>query len=347
MAWTVAKVAETLGLPFKGEDREITGINTLEKAGPDQISFLSNARYAQCLPLTRAGAVIVTAEYADSVPCALISENPYIDFGRAVAIFARPQGSYAGVSGEAAVHEEAVLERGVTVYPFAFVGPRTTVGARSVIFPGCYVGEDCVIGEGCVLYPNAVLMAGTTLGKNCIVHAGVVLGADGFGFARMPGGGVQKIPQIGSVSIGDDVEIGANAAVDRAVLGATTVGRGTKIDNLVQLGHNVTLGEECFIVSQVGISGSTHVGDRTTMAGQVGVAGHLKIGSDVTIGPQSGVAKDIPDGMTCGGSPSVDGRTFMRTLAVMPKLPDMYKRLGRLEDELNELKKLLGRKEDQ
>lgn len=347
MSWTVATVAGSLGLPFRGEDREISGINTLENARPDQISFLANAKYAQYLPLTKAGAVIVTAEYADSVPCAIISENPYVDFGRAVALFARPQGGFSGVSDRAFVHEEAALGADVTVYPFAYVGPRTAVGAGSVLFPGCYVGEDCVLGQGCVLYPNVTLMAGTVLGKGCIIHAGVVLGADGFGFARLPGGGIQKIPQIGTVTVGDDVEIGANAAVDRAVLGATRIGSGTKIDNLVQVGHNVTMGEECFIVSQVGISGSTQIGSRTTLAGQVGVAGHLKIGSDVTVGPQSGVAKDIPDGMTCGGSPCVDGKTFMRTLALMPKFPEMHKRIGRLEDEIQALKSLLAKKEDQ
>lgn len=347
MSWTVATIAGSLGLPFRGEDREISGINTLENARPDQISFLANAKYAQYLPLTKAGAVIVTAEYAETVPCAIISENPYVDFGRAVALFAKPQGGLTGVSAQAYVHEEAALGTDVTVYPFVYIGPRAAVGSGSVLFPGCYVGEDCVIGQGCVLYPNVTLMAGTVLGKGCIAHAGAVLGADGFGFARAPGGGIQKIPQIGAVAVGDDVEIGANAAVDRAVLGATRIGRGSKIDNLVQVGHNVTLGEECFVVSQVGISGSTRIGNRTTLAGQVGVAGHLKIGNDVTIGPQSGVAKDIPDGMTCGGSPCVDGKTYMRTLALMPKFPEMYKRICRLEDEIQELKNLLARKEEQ
>ena len=342
MAFTASFIAKTLGIALKGEDREITGINTLENAGPGDISFLANPKYAQFLSATRAGAVIVSEDHADEVPCALVSTNPYLDFARVVAFFAKPQGLFSGVSDLAFVDKDAEFGENVTVYPFAFVGPRAKIGANCKLFPGCYVGEDCVLGEGTVLYPNAVLYAGTVLGKACIVHAGAVLGADGFGFVRTPLG-VQKIPQIGTAGIGNDVEIGANSTVDRAVLGMTALGDGTKLDNLVQVGHNVVIGKDCFIVSQVGISGSTKIGDRTTLAGQVGVAGHLNIGDDVTVGPQSGVAKDIPNGLTCGGSPCVDGKTFLRTLAVMPKLPDMHKRLGQLENEIKELRALLGK----
>lgn len=340
MGWTLATIAQTLGLRLKGDDRAVTGINTLEAAGPDEISFLANAKYARFLPHTKACAVIVMKEHADVLPRALISENPYIDFGRAVALFAKPQGSFSKTSDASFIHPAAIVEDGCTVYPFVYIGPRAHIGTGTVLFPGCYVGEDCTIGQGCTLYPNVVLMAGTVLGKGCVVHPGAALGADGFGFIR-EANGVQKIPQIGTVRIGDNVEIGANSTVDRAVLGATQVGDDTKIDNLVQIGHNVTIGRRSFLVSQVGISGSTKVGDDVTMAGQVGVAGHLTIGNGVTIGPKSGIAKDIADGVTCGGAPAVEGRTYLRTLAVMPKLPDMYKRIGQLEQELADLRKLL------
>ncbi len=344
MAFPASLIAEKLGLTLRGADREITGINTLENAGPGDISFLANPKYVQFLSATRAGAVIVSEEHADKVACALVSANPYFDFARAVGFFARPQGSLSGISPLASVDKDAALGRNVTVYPFVYIGPRARIGDNCRIFPGCYIGEDCAVGDGSTLYPNAVLMAGTVLGKECIVHAGAVLGADGYGFVRTPLG-IQKIPQIGTVGLGDDVEVGANTAIDRAVLGTTSVGDGTKIDNLVQLGHNVVVGRECFIVSQVGVSGSTKIGDKSTLAGQAGLAGHLTIGSNVTIGPQSGVAKDIPDNTTCGGSPCVDGGTFLRTIAVMPKLPDMYKRLRQLEDEIKALKALAG-KED-
>ena len=344
MSWTLSRIAETLGLRLKGDDHEVTGINTLEAAGPGEISFLANAKYAQFLPHTKACAVILAAEHADSVPRALISENPYMDFGRAVALFARPQGSFSKASEQSLIHADAVVDEGCTVYPFVYIGPRARIGAGTVLFPGCYVGEDCVLGDGCIVYPNEVLMAGTVLGKGCIVHAGAVLGADGFGFART-GAGILKIPQIGTVAVGDDVEIGANTTIDRAVLGTTSVGNSTKIDNLVQVGHNVTVGKECFLVAQVGISGSTKVGDRVTMAGQAGISGHLTIADDVTIAPQSGVARDIAKGATCGGTPCVDGRTFLRTAIIMPKLPDMYRRIGQLEAELAELKSLLKKEQ--
>lgn len=344
MVLTASFIAEKLGLTLRGEDREIAGINTLENAGPGDISFLANPKYAQFLSTTRAGAVIVSEEYAGEVATALVSANPYFDFARAVGFFAKPQGGFTGVSELASLDKDARLGNNVTIYPFVYVGPRTVIGDDCRVFPGCYIGEDCIVGAGSVLYPNSVLMAGTVLGKGCTLHPGAVLGADGFGFVRTPMG-IQKIPQIGTVGIGDGVEIGANAAVDRAVLGVTSIGDNTKVDNLVQLGHNVAVGKECFIVSQVGVSGSTKIGDRATLAGQVGIAGHLSIGNDVTIGPQSGVAKDIPAKTTCGGTPCVDGKTYMRTLVTMPKLPDMYKRLNQLEGEVKALKGLLG-KED-
>ncbi|GHV53923.1 UDP-3-O-acylglucosamine N-acyltransferase [Deltaproteobacteria bacterium] len=333
MEITVSAIAEKLGLSYRGADLVITGVNSLDDASPSEISFLANPKYAHILPATRAGCVIVTEDYADKVKCALISSNPYGDFGRTLALFAKKQGDFSGVSPDAFVHPEATLGENLTIYPFAYIGPRAVIGKDTVIFPHCYVGEDCVIGVGVTLYPNTVLMAGTKVGNFSLIHAGAVLGADGFGFARTPRG-IQKIPQTGTVTLGDNVEVGANSAIDRAVLGVTRIGDDSKIDNLVQVGHNVVVGKECFLVSQVGISGSTRIGDKSTLAGQVGVAGHLTIGSNVTIGPQSGVAHDIPDGVTCGGSPSVEGKTYLRTLATMPKLPDMYKRLLRLEETI-------------
>lgn len=336
----LSEIAGVLGLELRGEDREVAGVNTLEAAGPEEISFLANPRYAGQLATTRAGAVIISADQADQVEVALVSANPYFDFGRTLALFSRPQGSLEGISDRAFIHPEAEIGPGCIIYPHVFIGPRVQVGAGTKIFPGCYLGENVHVGSDCVLYPNVSIMADVRVGNDCILHPGVVLGADGFGFARTEFG-IQKIPQVGTVHIGNDVEIGANTTIDRSVLGVTTVGDGTKIDNLVMLGHNVEMGRNCLIVSQVGISGSTKIGDGVTMAGQVGVAGHLKIGNGVTIGPKAGVAKDIADGETVGGSPAVEKGTYMRTMTVMPKLPDMYKRLGKLEKELAELKKSL------
>ena len=306
VARKLSEIAAQLGLILQGDDAEVIGVNTLEGAGPDEVSFLANPKYADQLAATRAGAVIVRPEHAGDVRRALISENPYQDFGRVLELFAAPQGSFSGISPLAFIHPDAELGDGVTVYPFVYIGPHATVGSGVKLFPGVDVGANVPIGKGTTVYPNAVL--------------------------------IQKIPQVGKVTIGNAVEVGANAAIDRAVLDTTRIGDGTKIDNLAQIGHNVQIGRNGFVVSQVGISGSTTVGDNCTFAGQVGIAGHLHIGDNVTIGPQSGVAKDIPSDVVVGGTPTVDQRTYMRTLALMPRFPELFKRLSKLEKELEELK---------
>lgn len=336
-------IARFLGREMRGPDRDIHAPAPLEDASADAISFLANPKYIGQLADSRAGAVLIHPDLAGKAAkdaALILSPTPYLDFAQVLTLFAGRQGEFAGISPHAQIAGDAFLGDGCVVYPFVFIGPRTTIGENTVLFPGVYIGEDCVIGSGVTIYPNAVLMAETHVGEGCTIHAGTVLGADGFGF--IPGrAGIEKIPQVGKVVIGDHVEIGANTTIDRAALGETRIGSGTKIDNLVQIGHNVHMGRDCLIVSQVGISGSTHVGSRVTMAGQAGVSGHLRIGDNVTIGPQSGLARDIPDNMTVGGAPAVDKGTFMRTVAVMPKLPDLFKRVNQMEKELETLKKAL------
>lgn len=332
----LSEIAALLGLTLQGADAEVTGINTLEAAGPDELSFLANPKYTAQLATTRAAAVIVHPDQAEGARAALLSQRPYEDFGRALALFEVHQGSFSGISPLAFIHPDAVLAEDVTAYPFVYIGPRARIGKGATLFPGAYVGEDASVGARTVLYPHVAIMAGCSIGDDGIVHPGAVIGADGFGFARTAEG-IQKIPQVGTARLGNQVEVGANSAIDRAVLDKTDVGDGTKIDNLVQVGHNVRLGRHCFIVSQVGISGSTTIGDRCTLAGQVGVAGHLHIGDDVTIGPQSGVARDIEGNQIVGGSPAVDQGTYMRTLTLMPRYPEIFKRLSKLEKKLDSL----------
>ena len=336
-SYPLSRIAEVLGLRLQGEDILITGVNTLDEAGPTELSFLANPKYAPQLASSRAGAVIVRPEHANEVKNALIGEEPYPAFARAIGMFAVPQGSFHGISPLASVSPEAELGEGCVIYPFVYIAPRVKIGAGCTLFPGVYVGEDCTLGEGCVLYPNAVLMAGCELGTGCVLQPGAVIGGEGFGFVRTEAG-IQKIPQIGHVKLGNKVEVGVNSAVDRAALSATSIGDATCLDNLVQVGHNVRLGKECLIVSQVGISGSTQVGDKVTMAGQVGVAGHLHIGDGVTIGPQAGVAKDIEAGKVVGGTPTVDYTTYLRTLSLMPRFPELFKRIAKLEKELERLR---------
>lgn len=337
----LSTLAATLGLSLKGNDREFIGLNTLEAATEDDVSFLANPKYTHFLSSTRACAVIVSPEFADQVPTALISSNPYFDFARAASLFVRKQGEYEGISPLSVVHPSVSLGESCTVHPHAHIGARSRLGDNCVVFPGAYVGEDCVLGNDCVLYPNAVLLAGVELGDACIINAGAVIGTDGFGFQRVEGQMI-KVPQIGTVKLAQGVDVGANTCIDRATLGATSVGKDSKLDNLVQLGHNVTLGEQCLIISQVGIAGSTKVGDRVIMAGQAGIAGHLTIGNDVTIGPQAGVPKDIPSGTTGSGSPFMDSTKFMRTAVLLPKLPEMNRRLQQMEKELEALRQQLA-----
>ena len=333
----LSAIAAQLGLTLQGADCEVSGINTLAAAGPDELTFLANPKYIDALKSTKAAAVIVHPHYASQVPCALVSEQPYQDFARALGLFAREQGFFSGVSEQAFVHPEAIIGARVTIGPFACIGPRTIIEDDARIFPSTYIGEDCHIGAGSVIYPHVALMAGTRLGRRCIVHAGAVLGADGFGFVRN-GQRVDKIPQVGTVRLGDDVEVGANTTIDRAALDVTSIGDGTKIDNLVMVGHNVRVGKNSFLVSQVGISGSCTIGDNVTLAGQAGLAGHLHIGDNVTIGPQAGVGRDVPANTTLGGSPAVDHGTFLRTMALMPRFPDLFKRLAKVERELAALR---------
>lgn len=346
--YTLSQLAEKLQVPFKGEDITITGIQTLESAKSSDIAFLANPKYVEALSTTGAGAIIVHPQYASRVKNALLSEDPYNTFAHCIQFFAPEEGTFRGVSPLAFIDPSAKIGENCTIYPFAYIGAGVTLGHNCHIFPSVYVGEDSVIGNNCTLYPNSTLMSRLVLGDNCIIQSGAVLGADGFGFIRTPDG-IQKIPQIGRTVLGNDVEIGANTTVDKAALDVTSVGSGTRVDNLVQIAHNVTIGKDCFIISQVGIAGSSHIGDNCTLAGQVGVVGHINIGSNVTVGPQSGVAKDIADNKIVGGSPPSDYRNYLRVLSLTPRLPELFKRMSALEKELeqtkNDLKTLLAESE--
>lgn len=339
----LSEIAARLGLTLRGEDLEITGVNTLADASPAELSFLANPKYAHQLSETKAGAIIVSADQAPAQKPCLISANPYLDFARSVQLFAKAQGSFIGVSELAFVHQGARVDPSASIGPFAYIGPGSLIGPRVRIFSGTYIGEDCVIDEDTLIYPNCSIMAGTLVGKRVILHAGTVLGSDGFGFAQAAGA-MTKFPQIGRTVIEDDVEIGANTTIDRAALGETRVGQGTKIDNLVQLGHNVRVGRNCILVAQVGIAGSTTLGDGVILAGQVGVAGHIHLGDGCRIGAKSGVGQDVPPKQDLSGIPVMPHGSFLRASAIMPKLPEMKRRLGKLEKELAALRAELANK---
>lgn len=341
---TLAQLAQVLGITLKGDDKPFTGFNTLEQACETDVSFLSNPRYSHLLQSSKAVAVFVDEAHKDLIPTALVSTNPYLDFARATSFFQPKTGDFTGISPQATIHPSATLAENCTVYPHVYISANAVIGAGTTLFPGVFIGNDVTIGNNCTLYPHTTVLARIRIGNNCVLQSGAVLGTDGFGFIRL-NGTVQKIPQIGTVTLGDDVEIGANSCVDRATLHTTSVGNHTKLDNLVQLGHNVTVDESCFIIAQVGIAGSTKVGKRVTIAGQAGIAGHLTIGDDTTIGPLSGVAQDIAAGMRGAGIPFMPERNFLRSSLLYPKLPELNKRIKMLEKELQELKSLVAGKE--
>ena len=328
--YTISQIAKSLGLSYQGEDFTVTRVNTLGEAGSTELSFLSNPKYISQLASTKAGAVILRKEHAHSVKNAIVCEEPYHAFAQCIALFAEPEGTFIGVSPFASIDPSAEIGEDCTIYPYVYIGAYAKIGKGCKLFPGTYVGEHCQLGDNCVLYPNSVLMSQTILGNSCTLQPGAILGGEGYGFVRTPQG-IHKIPQIGKVEIGNKVEVGANTTIDRAALSATRIGDGTCIDNLVQVGHNVSFGKNCFVIAQSGIAGSTTFGDNCTLAAQAGVSGHLHIGDNVTIGPQAGVAKNLEENSVVSGSPSTPYSNYMRISALTPKLPDLFKRMSKLE----------------
>ncbi len=341
MRWRVSSLAAELGREYQGQDKEITGCNTLEEAGPEQLSFLAYPKYTDLLSKTRAGAVILQPDLAENYEHCILSPDPYLDFVRAAQFFAEPQGSFRGISNQSFIDPSARIAEDVTIYPFTFIGAEACIGSGSTLFSGVYIGEGCRIGDFCVLYPQVTLMSQTQVGHNVIIHAGTVLGSDGFGYASHEQG-LEKMPQRGKVVIEDDVEIGSNCSIDRATFGETRIGRGTKVDNLVQVGHNVQVDEHCVLVSQVGIAGSSSLGKGVMLGGQVGVSGHLHIGDGCRVGAKSGINKSLPAGCDVTGYPAIEHRKFLRLAALQPKLPEIHNKLKKMESELQELRTRLN-----
>ncbi len=328
----LSEIASFLRCELKGSDKEITGCNTLEEAGPSEITFLSNPKYAKLLKKTKAAAVILSPEYKDRVDTCIISKNPYLDFAKVMSLFEPEKFVLKGISDLSYVHPSAKIEEDVVIYPFCFIGPDTIIKKGTIVYTGVYIGEGCHIGENCILYPNVVVMDRCFIGNKVILYPGAVIGSDGFGYVwDEEKQKHQKIPQIGRVIIEDEVEIGANTTVDRATLGSTVIRKGTKIDNLVQIGHNVEIGENTILVAQVGIAGSTKVGKNCIIAGQVGIAGHIEIGDNTKIGAKAGVNRSIKPNSVVTGAPAIDHRKFLRVTAVMVKLPEIYEKIKNME----------------
>lgn len=311
-------------------DVTITGVAPLSDAGEGQISFLSNPKYAPELAKTKAAAILVGPDHAEASPRYIRVPNPYFAMARVIARFFDQRPMPRGVSPHAAVATSAKLGKNVAVGAFTSIGENVEIGDDVVIFPNVTIEPNVEIGEGTIVYPQVSIYYGSRIGRRCIIHSSVVIGSDGYGFAT-EGGKHHKIPQVGIVRIEDDVEIGAGSSIDRAALGETVIGEGTKIDNLVQIGHNVKVGKHCLLVAQVGIAGSTQLGNYVVVAGQSGFAGHLKIGDGVQVAAKSAVLRDLQSNTKVMGSPAIGFGEFSRREIWLRRLPELARKVTQLE----------------
>jgi UDP-3-O-[3-hydroxymyristoyl] glucosamine N-acyltransferase len=323
-------------------DLDIQRVAGIETAGPGELTFFSNAKYAAALKSTRASAVIL-GEQAEGAPCAMLrTKNPYLTFARAVGLFAGDWKPAPGIHPLAFVAEEARVAADASIGPFAVVSEGASVGARTIVHAHVTIGRDASIGDDCVLHPHVSIRERVSLGHRVVIQDGAVVGSDGFGFAHAADGSHVKIPQVGGLVVEDDVEIGANSTIDRPAVGETRIRAGTKIDNLVQVAHGVTIGRNVLLAAQVGIAGSTVLEDSVTLAGQVGVAGHLTIGKGAVATAQTGIPNSVASGSLVSGYPAIPNRDWLKASAIFRKLPELRKTVHELETRIVELEAKLS-----
>ena len=339
------EIAEMIGGEVQGDGEVvISGASGIKEAKEGELTFLANPKYAPLLESTKASAVVVEKGLELETDKPLIRvENPSLAFSRLISLAGPPPPSFPpGVHKSAVVSEKATLGEGVSVGPFAVIEEGAVIGDRTIIRSGVYVGHETTIGRDCHLFPNVTIRERCIIGDRVIIHAGTVIGGDGFGYIAVKGVH-HKIPQIGTVVIEDDVEIGSNVTIDRARFDRTIVRKGTKIDNLVQIAHNCEIGENSIIVAQVGISGSTSVGKNVILAGQVGVVGHVTIGDNTIIGAKGGVSKNIPANSFYIGIPAMENKEFKKSHAAFARLPLFVSKIKELGNKVRSLEKMLSR----
>jgi UDP-3-O-[3-hydroxymyristoyl] glucosamine N-acyltransferase len=337
MQYQLKQIAERIGGQLSGAGKKIIrGIAPFDIAGNDQITFAEAPKYIKRIPESRAGAVIVPADVAEVSGNLVRVKNPKVGFAKALELFHPSATAFEGISPQAVIGHQLRCGRQAAIAPLACIGNEVTIGDRLVCHPGVVIGDGVIIGDDVQIYPNVTIRENCRIGNRVILHAGVVVGSDGFGFAP-DDGSYCKIPQVGFVQVDDDVEIGANTTVDRATPGKTWIQRGVKIDNLVHIGHNVTVGEDSVLVAQVIAGGSTTIGKHVIIAGATAIADHLTIGDGAIIGPCSGVGKPIAAGDIVSGAPHMPHRTWLRVHRVFPELPAIQKKVRQLEKQLQQL----------
>jgi len=343
----LGELARLLDAELAGDgDVDISAVAGLREARTGDVTFVSDRGHLKDLARCQASAVIIPADAPAIAVPALRVRNPRLAFARALGIFHASHFLPGGVSDRAAIGRHAAIGSDATIHPFVAIGDGAKIGDRVTLHPGVTIGAGCTVGDDCILYPQVTVYHGTKIGDRVIIHAGAVIGSDGFGFVT-DGGKHHKIPQVGGVVIEDDVEIGANTTIDRATLGNTVVKKGTKIDNMVQVAHNVTIGEHCLLASQVGIAGSTTLGNYVVIGGQAGVGDHLTVGDRAMVGGGTAVTKDVEPGQIIAGHNAMPVRTWLKVQAVLPKLPEIKKRLAEMELLLQELREDMTAEEEQ
>jgi UDP-3-O-[3-hydroxymyristoyl] glucosamine N-acyltransferase len=328
---TAADIARQLDGQVVGDPATpLAGFAPANTAREGDLTFAENEKFFRRAEQSAASAILIDGPYDSASKTIIRVANARIGFARVLPLFFPEPAFVPGIHATSICASSAEIDPSAHIGPFCVIGEKVCIGPKAVLRGGNHVGDNCIIGGDTELFPNVVIYSQTQIGARVRIHAGAVIGADGFGY--VPDGGIhRKIPQVGQVIIHDDVEIGANVTIDRGALGPTIIGKGTKIDNLVQIAHNVSIGEHCLVVAQVGIAGSTKIGSGTTLAGQVGIAGHLKIGNNVVVAAQSGVMHDIPDGGKWLGSPAQPDRQTKRQMIAVQQLPDLIRRVNEME----------------
>lgn len=334
MEINIRAIAELIKGKIEGpDDILITGVNSIDKALPGEISFFFDKRYRKNIRDTKASALIVSEPVDIYKGSQIIVSDPKLAYARTAGIFAPPVSRFDGISGKAVIEGTSVIGRNVSIYPMVYVGNDAVIGDDVVLYPGTFIGDRVRVGDRSVIYANVSVMRDCIVGKDVIIHPGCVIGSDGFGYIRNGSENV-KVPQLGIVQIDDNVEIGANTTIDRAANGKTWIKKGVKTDNLVQIAHNVTVGEDTVIVALTGISGSVWIGREVVIGGQAGIGDHIDIGDKAMIGSGAGVRKSISPGDIVSGDPSMPHRLWLKSSSLITKLPQIYKRLKDIENRL-------------